>query len=304
MGDEKRRKTYDDGSVVLVEEATGWEEILGRVVDAFVSPLDTRSVAGRDHQYQLSLSLKEAARGCTKSLSLPRQTRCDVCEGRGFPLEVFPSVCSQCQGAGAIEERRSLRRVVIACEGCAGRGYCLSEPCVGCAGQGRVPLRQEVSIDIPAGVVDGATLVVRGAGQAGTMGGASGDCFVKVQVQPDPVLSIVGSHVTMTRTITALQAMRGDWVVVPTLDGASRLRVPRNALSGSVLRMPGFGVGPELRAPGTRAGPPYSTVLGTLGCAHRVLGHFRHLFWFALTFCLILSIGSVVSKFHQNLKTP
>ena len=247
LGDPPARRIYDEGGVIPMPAAEGvsWDELLGRVVDSVVGAKDLRSVAGRDHQYRLSLTLREAARGCTKVLELPIHVLCESCEGRGFPLEAFPTICPQCQGTGASEARHVLRKVVDHCAACTGKGYQVAELCALCEGCGTQEVRKPVSIDVPAGVLDGARLVVRGAGQPGVQGGADGDCFVVVRVEPDPVLRVIERDVVMTRPVTALQALTGGWVRVPTLDGTRKLRLPANVRTDTVLRMTGLGVGAD-----------------------------------------------------------
>jgi molecular chaperone DnaJ len=247
LGDADARQAYDAGSTPnpVVKPGGPIEELLGRVVDAVVGTRNARSASGRDHQYRLTLSLERAGRGCTQTLELPWRADCTRCEGRGFPLEVFPSVCQDCQGAGAIEHRRSLRRVLESCAGCSGQGYVVSTPCVECAGTGSQEIRRSVTIDVPAGVVTGSRLVVKGAGQAGSWGGATGDCFVIVKVAPHPVLSASGRDVLMRRPVTALQALTGGWLTVPTLDGSRRLQLPPSTMDQAVFRLAGLGIGAD-----------------------------------------------------------
>ena len=252
LGDAARRAAYDAGqsNAPLFEQGAPWEEVLGRVVDAVVGPRDIRARAGQDHQYRVTLTTVQAARGCKQSLELPSFVSCEVCDGRGFPLEVFPTVCERCQGAGSVEHRRSLRRVVDHCEGCQGLGYLVSKACSACGGARSQEIRQSVVIEVPAGVSTGERLVVRGAGAPGVQGGASGDCFVIVTVAPHPLLTVVGRDVTMVRPVSVFEAMAGGWITVPTLDGRRRLRLPAHTKDGDVLRMPGLGVGAQPDARG------------------------------------------------------
>jgi len=244
LGDPAARARYDQGhSLPRKEESNGLEEVLGRVVDAFVGVHDARHVDGRDRQYRLSISFESAARGTTETLELPEPQPCATCDGRGFPLEVLPQVCHTCQGAGAQEVRRTLRRVIESCVACSGLGYSVSRPCESCAGVGTSEVRRKVEIQVPAGVMNGARLVVRGAGEDGEGKGASGDCFVLVEVLAHPYFERRGQDVVMTRPVTVLQAIRGGWIKVPTLDGPRRVHLPSNAEPKLVLRMLGLGVG-------------------------------------------------------------
>ncbi|MGB0590033.1 MAG: DnaJ C-terminal domain-containing protein [Myxococcota bacterium] len=247
LGDEGARSAYDAGAVdsPLIQPVGPLEEVLGRVVDAFVERRDARAESGRDHQYRLTLTLEQAARGCAQALELPKTIECIRCEGRGFPLEVFPKVCQACQGGGAIEHRRQLRRVLENCAVCDGQGYVVTTPCSLCDGARVVEERRFVTIDVPPGVKSGSKLVVKGAGQPGRKGGAPGDCFVVVTVSEHAVLRISGQDVRMKRPVSVLQSLTGGWLTVPTLDGVRRLKLPKNTRDKSVLRMAGLGLGGE-----------------------------------------------------------
>jgi DnaJ-class molecular chaperone len=52
-----------------------------------------------------------------------------------------------------------------------------------CDGEGRAQLRRKVRFRVPAGVVDGQVLRVKGQGHSGKYGGAPGDLLVKLQVR-------------------------------------------------------------------------------------------------------------------------
>ena len=245
LGDAAARRAYDQGHELEppAEIGSAWDELLGRIVDAFVEPRDDRKARGRDHLYRISLTVAEAARGCSKTLVLPDSRLCEPCDGRGFALDTLPLLCQRCQGAGGLQTRPGLRRVVDVCPNCEGRGYTIEDPCGSCSGRGDVESSRECAIDVPDGAYTGQRLVVRGAGQSGRLGGSSGDCFVELTVERDPVLAIDGRDIVMTRPVTWLQALLGTWIAVPTVDGVRKLRLPQGTCDGAVLRMPQAGVG-------------------------------------------------------------
>lgn len=63
----------------------------------------------------------------------------------------------------------------------------VDEYCGTCSGQGRVEKTKQIKVDIPAGVNDGQKLRVKGEGDAGLKGGESGDLYIFVTVEKDPV---------------------------------------------------------------------------------------------------------------------
>jgi molecular chaperone DnaJ len=246
LGEPAKRQAYDAGQAIdapRIEEGRPLAELFGAVVDQLFGVKERRIERGADVLYRLEVSLAEAAVGVRRELSLPRPEPCAECEGRGFPMEHLPEICERCAGRGEIQLRRGLRSVLEACPDCEGRGHIPVVACAACAGRGLCEVRRAVRIDVPAGVADGAELLVRSAGGAGRFGGEPGDCLLRVSVRPHPLLRRSGSEVVLERPVRIFDAIAGGWLTVPTLDGARRLRLPAGTRDGAVLRMTGLGMG-------------------------------------------------------------
>jgi molecular chaperone DnaJ len=245
LGEPERRAAYDAGQAIeapRVEEGTPLAELFGRVVDQLFGVRARVVERGPDVVYRLSVGFAEAALGARRELSLPTPEPCETCEGRGFPLEHLPEICGRCDGRGEIQTRRGLRSAVEACGDCAGRGHVAVVRCAACGGAGRREVRRTVRIDVPAGVADGAELLIRGAGGAGRFGGEVGDCIVRVSVAPHPWLVRQGLDVVMERPVRVFEALAGGWLTVPTLEGTRRLLLPAHTTDGAALRLAGLGV--------------------------------------------------------------
>ena len=98
-----------------------------------------------------------------------------------------------------------------------------------------------VTVRIPPGTADGATLRLRGKGGAGP-GGSRGDLLLEVRVAAHPDISRDGDDLRTTVSTTLATLLRGGPIAVPTLDGRIRLRVPAGTQPGAVLRARGKGV--------------------------------------------------------------
>jgi molecular chaperone DnaJ len=103
-----------------------------------------------------------------------------------------------------------------------------------------------VAITIPAGVDDGATLRVPGKGEIGPNGGAPGNLFVKIRVQPHELFTRNGKTIQLQIGINVAQAALGDEVEVDTLEGPVALKIPAGTQSGQQFRLRGRGV-PDVR---------------------------------------------------------
>jgi molecular chaperone DnaJ len=83
----------------------------------------------------------------------------------------------------------------------------------------------------------------------GPRGGAAGDLYVHLRVQPDERFVRDGDDLTAVVTLTPAQAALGTEVAFETLDGIEDLRIPAGTQSGDVLRLRGHGV-PHVRGRG------------------------------------------------------
>ncbi len=245
LGDAESRAAYDAGrpvEVVQVEPGAPWAEVFGRVLDQLFGVVDRVATRGQDMRYRLELTLPEAALGCSRVLRLPRQRRCEMCDGRGFDLSSLPRFCDRCASLGTLERRPELRAERVLCPDCEGRGFLVERLCSGCSGTCVHEVREELTIQIPARAQDGQRLLVRGAGEAGRHGGADGDCYVELEILPHPHLRLRDDDVWMTRPVPLPLALAGGWLEVPSLTGSQRIRLPQGSRDGDVLRMEGHGL--------------------------------------------------------------
>lgn len=102
--------------------------------------------------------------------------------------------------------------------------------------------RELISVKIPAGIITGKKLRVRGKGYAGSGGGASGDLLLRIKVAEHPAFRWVGSHLEMDVDVPVTTAALGGSIEVETPGGDSRrLKVPLGTSSGTRMRIRGEG---------------------------------------------------------------
>lgn len=100
---------------------------------------------------------------------------------------------------------------------------------------------RSVRVRIPAGAVSGKRLRVAGKGQA-SMHGTAGDLILTIEIEPHPLYRLEGRDIFLDTPIAAWEAALGNSLVVPTMSGNVRLKVPVGARSGQKLRIPGKGL--------------------------------------------------------------
>jgi molecular chaperone DnaJ len=102
---------------------------------------------------------------------------------------------------------------------------------------------EPISLKVPAGILDGQKLKVRGKGQASPNGGEAGDLVVTINVKAHPVFSRDGNNLRVTVPVTFAEAVLGATIQVPTLGGEPvKLKVSAGTPNGRVLRVKGRGV--------------------------------------------------------------
>jgi len=210
--------------------------------------------AGADLRIRLKLTLEEIFTGVEKKLKIKHMVGCEECGGSGAKKGAKSAKCPQCQGAG--EVRQVSRSVfgqfvnISTCPRCRGAGEIIENPCAHCRGEGRIEGSSTVSVNVPAGVSSGNYITVRGAGHAGPRNGQPGDAIVVIEETPHDVYERHGDDVLYRLPISFSQAALGDSILVPTLAGDVKLKVPAGTQSGKLFRIRGKGI-PHLRGHGS-----------------------------------------------------
>ena len=201
---------------------------------------------GHDIQASVILTFEEAAHGCSKKITINRQETCPDCGGTGAAKGTSPETCPDCGGRGyVVTQQRTPFGVMQSqqpCSHCGGRGTIIRNPCKTCRGTGKTAARKSLEINIPAGIDDDQNIALRGQGDAGSNGGPAGDVIVHVTVKADPMFERDGYDVTIHVPITFSQAVLGDDVEVPTVDGRIVQHIPEGTQSGTKFRLRGQGI--------------------------------------------------------------
>jgi molecular chaperone DnaJ len=201
---------------------------------------------GPDLEVVADLSFEEAVFGARHPVEVRTAVPCTTCEATGAKPGTEPMTCLECAGAGQVQRvRQSILGQMVTnsvCPRCSGQGQIISDPCTDCSGEGRRVEERSYTVDIPAGVDTGSTLRLTGRGAAGPRGGAMGDLYVHVRVQPHERFVRDGLDLRCDVPISFTQAALGAHIELPTLDGDEDLVVPRGTQNGREFRLRGRGV--------------------------------------------------------------
>jgi molecular chaperone DnaJ len=213
---------------------------------------------GRDLQMGIEVTLEEAFRGTTKTVTIPREELCSECSGKGARPGTEPVTCRRCNGAGVVAVNQGFFRIQQTCRGCGGQGRVITDPCPNCHGEGRVEVKRTIDVSMPPGVDNGIRIRLGGEGEAGDPGAPRGDLYCVIRVREHTLFQRERDHLICQVPITISQAALGGEIEIPTLDGPITHTLKRGLQSGDVVTIGGKGM-PSLR--GGRRGDLHVQVL-------------------------------------------
>lgn len=204
---------------------------------------------GRDVETQMTLTFEEAVFGVERKIELNMDDECSHCNGTTVEPGHSLKTCPTCKGSG--QQIRVMNTIFGAiqqaatCEACGGTGKVPEVVCSVCRGRGTERRKQEMTIKIPAGIDDGATIRLRERGEA-IGGGDRGDLYVNIRVKAHKKFTREGDIILSEEHVSMVDAALGTEIEVETVDGTVRMKVPAGTQSGTDFKLSGHGV-PHLR---------------------------------------------------------
>ena len=202
---------------------------------------------GSDLYAAITLSFEEALTGIERGMTVTRLDTCAACGGTGV-RRAAEMPCVHCQGTGTSRWRRGHMVFTKSCAHCGGTGRQRQQPCRSCRADGVVSRTEEITIQVPAGVADGARMRVPDKGHAGRGGAAAGDLYITATVGAHRLFVRDGDDLRLEVPISVSEAVLGAIFDVPAVDRRITLRIPAGTSSGQQFRVKGQG------APSPRTG--------------------------------------------------
>ena len=205
---------------------------------------------GRDLQTSLTLTFEEAVFGVEKDIHITSDDTCPLCKGTTAEPGHDLKTCDACKGSG--QQTRVMNTIfgpiqqATTCHVCHGRGKVPEKICSVCKGKGTERREQKISLKVPAGVDDGATIRLSGRGEA-IAGGEKGDLYVGLRVKPHKHFTREGNIILSEEHIDMVSAALGAEIDVETVDGPIRMKIPAGTQSGTDFKLTSHGV-PNLRS--------------------------------------------------------
>jgi molecular chaperone DnaJ len=266
LSDDEKRRIYDQfGHAGLEGGAGGFDgvgDVFAHMQDLFAEMFSGggfgfggntgrgRQARGGDLRMQARLTLREAAFGVKREVTVHAPVRCDDCSGTGAKAGTKPETCTHCRGSGHVSNARGFVMFTTPCPKCHGQGVVIKHHCKTCEGRGAVEKARKVVVTFPAGIDSGQRLRVPGQGLPGPMGAQSGDLYVEIDVEEDGRFERDGADLVTRCHINFTDAALGAEVRVAALGDADTeedsptvaLQIPPGTQSGSVFTIKGQGI--------------------------------------------------------------
>lgn len=185
---------------------------------------------GDDRLLALSVTFAEAYAGVSQRVEWDAYELCDVCGGSGAASGSVSHQCVVCRGVGG----HQAGGLHTPCGACEGRGVIIDRVCGDCD-DGRRAVRRAAVIEIPAGVEDGAEIVLPQHGDPGTR--AHGSLVVRVSVEPSAVFErLADGDLLVEVAVSYAEACLGASLRVPAPDRLIVVDLPPGTPSGALLR--------------------------------------------------------------------
>lgn len=205
---------------------------------------------GRDIETSITLTFEEAVFGVERKLELEMEDECTHCKGSTVEPGYSMKTCPTCKGAG--QQTRVMNTIfgqmqqAITCETCRGAGKVPEKVCTVCHGKGTQRRKQTMTLKVPAGIDDGATIRLKEHGEA-IGGGGRGDLYVHVRVKAHKKFTREGDIILSEEHVSMVEAALGTEIDVDTVDGKVRMKIPAGTQSGTDFKLSKHGV-PHLRS--------------------------------------------------------
>ena len=206
----------------------------------------TGPTKGADLETHMNITFEQSFLGLKKEIVVTRNEKCDVCNGTGAKPGTTVAKCGVCNGTGKVQQVQNTIlgqvQTTRTCSNCHGTGEVIKQPCDKCSGRGTVRKQPKIQVEVPAGINDGQTLVLRGEGEPGEKGVPNGDLYITIKVKKHSIYSRDGRNVLCEVPITFTQATLGAELEIPLVDGTKeKYRIPEGTQTGTKFTIKGKG---------------------------------------------------------------
>ncbi|MDZ7293414.1 molecular chaperone DnaJ [Mycoplasmopsis pulmonis] len=200
---------------------------------------------GESYSTQVKISFLDSVHGRVISQKLDKYKDCESCNGTGARSKSDIKTCSTCNGRGSVEKLvNSLFGKIkqsVTCSTCNGLGQEITHKCPSCKGAKKIKESISQKISIPAGVISGQEVLLRGFGGPGFNGGPNGDLYIRVYVTEHPYYQRINDDIYVDFPISIVNLILEKPVVVPTPYGDEKIKIKSTFKNDQIITFKGKG---------------------------------------------------------------
>lgn len=198
---------------------------------------------GADLRVELGVTFEEGWSGTEKNVPVSIGMNCGTCEGTGdLDQTSKSSPCTACSGSGYTQQTSGFFSIKSACSTCSGRGSIPRQRCGSCGGRGRTKRDTAFKVRVPARVVDGTLLRLRGRGDEPSLEGAEpGDVYIYIKVLPHERYRRANLNLLVDHPLSQERARRGGQIQVPLPESQHAVSLDPGVKDGEELVLNGKG---------------------------------------------------------------
>lgn len=198
-----------------------------------------------DIEAQVTIPFLDSILGIKKTFEIPIKKVCDQCHGNGAGKNGTDiETCPDCHGKGyRVIQRRTILGMMAtqqSCPTCHGTGKIIHSKCEKCNGKGYIEQKQKIVVDVPAGIKNGETLVIRDQGNE--INGRRGNIYITIFVQPSRIFSRDGDILKAKVLVDPIKAITGGNIQIPTPYGIKTVTINPKTANGEEIIVSGYGI--------------------------------------------------------------
>ena len=203
-------------------------------------------VKGENLRIRVKVTLEDVVKGTEKKIKVRRKVKaedttyktCPTCNGRGQVVRQVNTMLGMMQTAST-------------CSACGGAGEVIDKRGADTDAQGLKTIEETISINIPAGVMDGIQLNMNGKGnEAPVKNSVAGDLLILIEEQEHETLKREGDNLHYDLYISFSDAVFGVTLEIDTVTVIVFIKLEEGIRSFKLLRLRGKGI-PNLQGRAT-----------------------------------------------------
>lgn len=267
LSDPQKRSTYDQFGHSGMDGFQGFEssgfggmnmDDLGDIFSSFMgggfsgfnfggsSSRRNGPIKGDNRYMSMDIDFLDSVHGVDKLVNITYDKVCPHCDGTGAASKSDIETCPTCRGSGRVVRQSRTPFGVVqqqsVCPDCRGTGKRVKKACPYCNGKGYDTVKEQLEVNVPAGISSGQQVRLQGYGERGENGGPNGDLYIEIRVRPHKYFRRESNNIHISVPISAIDATLGTKIDVPTPHGDVELAIPAGTQPGQQLRIKGYGI--------------------------------------------------------------